>query len=198
MTKRYDKSYFDKWYRDPGSRMWARADVERKVRMALGVAEYVLDRKVRSVLDVGCGEGTWQVILKRMRPTIRYTGVDDSAYVVERFGKRRGIRRGRLGSLAALELEGPFDLVVCCDVLHYVATPELRTGLAVIADLALGPCYLEAYTSADDVAGDHGYFQRRSPTVYRRLFREAGFVPVGPHCYVEKKMAHMLVALETR
>ena len=196
MTKRYDKAYFDKWYRDPASRMWARADVERKVRMALAVAEYLLDRPVRSVLDIGAGEGPWQRILKRLRPRARYAGVDDSAYVVARFGRRRGIRRGRLANLGTLGLRGPFDLVVCCDVLHYVANDELRSGLAAIASVARGPAYLEAYTSADDVAGDDAHFQRRSPYAYRRLFHSAGFIPVGPHCYLHQRMAHLLVALE--
>jgi SAM-dependent methyltransferase len=196
MTKRYDQAYFDRWYRDPARRMWARADVERKVRMALGVAEFLLDRTVRSVLDVGCGEGSWQPILKRLRPRARYQGVDDSAYAVARFGKRRRIRRGTVGGLLDLELRGPFDLVVCCDVLHYVPTSELRRGLEAIALLARGPAYLEAYTSADDIAGDHGHFQRRGPTVYRRLFREAGFTQVGPHCWVGPAMRQELTALE--
>ena len=196
MTKRYDQAYFDRWYRDPGSRLWARADVERKVRMAVAVAEYLLDRPLRSVLDVGCGEGPWQPILKRLRPRASYLGVDDSAYVVAQFGKRRHIVRGSVGGLADLGLRKMFDLVVCCDVLHYVKTAELRRGLAAIAGLTRGPVYLEAYTSADDVAGDHGHFQRRSPAVYRKLFREAGFIPVGPHCYVHQRMAQTMVALE--
>ena len=178
--------------------MWARADVERKVRMAVGVAEYLLDRPIRSVLDVGCGEGTWQPILKRLRPKLHYQGVDDSAYVVARFGTRRNIRRGSVGGLGALGIRRMYDLVVCCDVLHYVKTAELRAGLTALAGLARGPAYLEAYTSADDVAGDHGHFQRRSPAVYRRLFREAGFLPVGPHCYVQRRLEQTLVALERR
>jgi SAM-dependent methyltransferase len=196
MVKRYDQAYFDKWYRDPHSRMWARADVERKVRLALGVAEFVLDRPVRSVLDVGCGEGTWQPILGRLRPRARYQGVDDSTYAVARYGRKRNIVRGRLGDLASLRLRGMYDLVVCCDVLHYVRTPELKAGLAAIADLARGPAYLEAYTSADDVAGDHGHFQRRSPATYRRMFRAAGFLHIGPHLYLHERLQHMLVALE--
>jgi len=198
IVKSYDRAYFDRWYRDPRSRMWARADVERKVRMAVGVAEYLLDRPIRSLLDVGCGEGTWQPILRRLRPKAAYQGVDDSGYVVERFGERRNIIRGTVGGLGELRFRKMFDLVVCCDVLHYVKTAELRTGLDALAGLARGPAYLEAYTSADDVAGDHGQFQRRSPAVYRRLFREAGFLPVGPRCYIHRRMDQRLVALERR
>jgi SAM-dependent methyltransferase len=194
--KTYDKAYFDRWYRDPKARMWARADVERKVRMAVGIAEYVLDRPLHSVLDVGCGEGTWRQHLRALRPRVQYTGIDDSAYVVERFGKARNIRRGRLGTLADLKLRGMYDLVVCCDVLHYVKTAEMRAGLGEIAELARGPAYLEAYTSADDVEGDHGEFQRRSPELYRREFSRAGFMHIGPHTYIHRRMKPVLVALE--
>ena len=58
----------------------------------LGVAEYFLRRKVRSVLDIGAGEGAWRAELRRLRPSIRYTGVDPSEYVVRRHGRRRNIR----------------------------------------------------------------------------------------------------------
>ncbi len=197
-AKRYDRAYFDRWYRDPRHRQWAIADVARKVRMVLGLAEYLLERPVRSVLDVGCGEASWQPILTRLRPRLQYLGVDASGYAVETYGRARNIRPGTLAGLGALGLRRRFDLVVCCDVLHYVPTPEVRRGLAAIAALARGPAYLEAYTSADDVSGDHVDFQRRSPATYRTLFREAGFTPVGPHTYVGRDMRRGLVELEKR
>ncbi len=194
--KRYDRAYFDRFYRDPRSRIWARADVARKVRLALAVAEYLLDRPVRSVLDVGCGEGAWQPVLARLRPRAHYQGIDASPYVVSRFGRRRNIRLGRLGDLASLGLRRRYDLVVCCDVLHYVPTAEVRRALTAMAALGRGPAYLEAYTSADAVDGDDAEFRRRSPAVYRRLFRSAGFTRVGPHCYVNGGIAEELVAFE--
>ena len=77
--KTYDEAYFAKWYRDPRTRVHAPSAVRRKVRMVLAVAEYFLHRKVRSVLDIGAGEGAWRSELKRVRPDIRYLGVDPSA-----------------------------------------------------------------------------------------------------------------------
>ena len=53
--KRYDRAYFDHWYR--GERVRPRAELERRVRLALAAAEYALGRPVRRALDVGCGEG---------------------------------------------------------------------------------------------------------------------------------------------
>ncbi len=194
--KRYDRAYFDRWYRDHGTRLWSRADVRRKVQMVLGIAEFLLDRPVRSVLDVGCGEGAWRPVLRRLRPRLSYQGVDGSAYVVRRFGARRNILRGRLEDLHTLRLAGPYDLVVCCDLLHYVATAELARGLRALRALCGGVAYLEAYASADDVAGDHGEFRRRSPAAYRRMFREAGWIACGLHTYVPRERARLLVALE--
>jgi len=176
--------------------MWTKTAIARKVRLALGLAEYFLERPVRSVLDVGCGEGTWRAMLRAIRPRLHYQGVDASAYVVRRFGKRRNIIQGDLASLGSLPLAARYDLIVCCDVMHYVRTPELRAGLAAMARLAEGPAYLEAYTSADAVEGDHADFQRRSPAAYRRLLAAAGFLPAGPHSYVTRPLAAGLVALE--
>ena len=197
MPKQYDQAYFDRWYRDPRHCQWRTPDVARKVRMVLGLAEYLLERPVKSVLDVGCGEGTWQPILRKLRPRLSYLGIDSSDYAVETFGKSRNIRKGTVGGLADLKLRNRYDLVVCCDVLHYVPTPDVRRGLAEIAMLARGPVFLEAYTSHDDVSGDHDHFQQRSPAAYRRLFKAAGFTQVGPHCYVTESMTRGLVELET-
>jgi len=194
--KQYDRQYFDRWYRDPKSRMWTKAAVARKVRLAVGLAEYVLERPIRSVLDVGCGEGTWQPLLKELRPRARYLGVDSSPYVVRRFGKRRNIVEGSIATLGDLGLDECFDLIVCCDVMHYVPTRELRAGLRAMANLAEGPAYLEAYTSADSVEGDEAGFQPRTPRTWLRLLRNAGFEHIGPHCYVTEVVASTLVALE--
>lgn len=198
MAKRYDRAYFDRWYRDPRSRMWTRVAVDRKVRMVLGIAEHLLERPVRSVLDIGCGEGSWNPVLKRYRPRVIYQGVDASDYAVGRFGHRRNIVLGEVGRLERTGIAGTFDLVVCCDVLHYVATPDVRRGLRFMAERAGGLAYLEAYAWDDEIEGDRGQFQRRVAAEYRRLFGEAGFAPVGLHCYVTRDRARDLTLLEKR
>src|SRR6476646_4115557 len=54
--KVYDEAYFTRWYRDPRTRVHSPDSVRRKVRMVVGVTEYFLGRKLRSVLDIGAGE----------------------------------------------------------------------------------------------------------------------------------------------
>lgn len=198
-AKVYDRSYFEKWYHDPARRVITHAAVARKVRLVTGIAEALLERPIRSVLDIGCGEGAWLAHLRALRPRIRYTGVESSAYAVERFGKSRNILQGSFGSLGALSegaLEGPFDLIVVCDVLHYVPDNELAPGFAAIASMLGGVAYLEAYTSEDSIEGDRHAWHHRTPEQYRRQFRRAPLLPVGMHCYVGESLSHATVALE--
>src|SRR3954467_7197145 len=127
--KSYDEAYFTRWYRDPRTRVHSPEAVRRKIQMVVGVTEYLLRRKLRSVLDVGAGEGAWGVELRRMRPRLRYVGVDPSEYVVARLGRERHIVRGSLESLPSLRLGADFDLIVCVDMLQYVPTPALKRGI---------------------------------------------------------------------
>ncbi|HEX7096972.1 MAG TPA: class I SAM-dependent methyltransferase, partial [Acidimicrobiales bacterium] len=127
MRKRYDRAYFDRWYRREG--IGRPSEVARAARYVLATAEHLLDRPIRSVLDVGCGEAAWRKPLLAERPRLRYVGVDPSEYAVRRFSARRNIRLGGIGDLAELGLRGPFDVVVCADVLPYVPDDEIRRGL---------------------------------------------------------------------
>lgn len=198
MTKKYDRDYYEQWYHDPDRRVITPASVARKVRLVLGIAESLLERPVRSVLDVGCGEGSWREHLRRERPSIRYTGVESSEYVLERFGRTRDIRRGSFGSLGELSLDGPYDVIVVCDVLQYVPDQELGPGLKALADLLGGVAYLEAYAKEDEVEGDRAGWHERRAAQYISRFAKAGLVGVGMHCYVGEVLRDRTAALERR
>lgn len=194
--KSYDRDYYERWYHDPTRRVITPAAVARKVRLVVGIAEALLERPVRTVLDVGCGEGAWRAHLRRLRPRVRYTGVESSDYAVRRFGRARDIRQGRFGTLGEVPLEGPYDLVVVCDVLHYVPDAELDPGLRAIASVLSGVTYLEAYTIDDAIEGDRRAWHHRGAEEYRRRFRRAGLTGVGMHCYVGPALAPLTAALE--
>jgi SAM-dependent methyltransferase len=194
--KVYDRAYFDRWYRDSRHALFHLGMLPRRVQLAISAAEYLLERPIRSVLDVGCGEGRWRPLLRQARPGIQYVGVDSSEYVVRRFGKRRNIRLGTFGELGRLGLAGRFDLVVCSDVLHYVALSEASRGLKSLAWLLGGVAFMELYTREDETVGDEAEFQPRSAAVYRRLFRQAGLVHLGLHCYAGRALRSRLVTFE--
>ena len=164
--------------------------------MVLGVAERYLGRNLRSVLDVGAGEGSWGRELRRLRPGLRYLGVDPSEYVVARHGRRRNIRLGRFEELHTMRLGTGFDLIVCADMLQYVAHAPLARGIHHLARLLGGVAYLEAYTTGDDMEGDLDGWHPRSKVRYRRLFAAAGLTACGSHCYLGPRLAERAVELE--
>ena len=170
LKKTYDRSYFDRWYRDPAQAVILGEHLARRVRLAVSAAEYVLEREVESVLDIGCGEAPWRAFLKRLRPRARYFGIDPSPYAVARYGKTRGIVQGGVGDLGTpalsrallgLGARPPFDLIVCSDVLHYVPTKDLTRGFKTIGKwVGPGLAFLEFFTRDDDTEGDTEDFMR--------------------------------------
>jgi len=194
--KRFDNNYFDKWYRHPDHRIGTATDLSRLVRFALTAAEYVLARPVRTVLDAGAGEGRWQPVLKRLRPTVRYQGVDPSDYAVRRFGKRRNIVQGTLDDLPQLFPDRSFDLVVSCSVINYLPRDTMIRAIHRIAERTGGVAYLEIFASEDEVEGDTNEWHAESRATYRRIIRNAGLIPCGLHCYIPRDNASTLVALE--
>lgn len=194
--KAYDRQYFDRWYRESRDAPAQARALPRRVRLAVAAAEYLLERPIRSVLDVGCGEGRWRPLLLRVRPRIRYLGIDSSPYVVGRYGRRRNVRFGRFGELGRLGLKGRFDLIVCSDVLHYVPLAEARSGLRAIERLLGGVAFLELFTGEDDTVGDDEGFVPRSRSAYLRLVRAAGLIHLGIHCYAGRALRDRLLSLE--
>lgn len=194
--KTYDASYYDRWYHDPRTRVTARTLVRRKAALAVAATEQLLEHPVRNVLDVGCGEAPWRGALLHLRPRLRYTGVDPSAWAAKQWGESRGVLHGGLSDLENLPLRGPFDLVVCSDVLHYVPDAVVRRGVATMAGLARGLLWLEAFTSEDDFEGDVEGFRPRPARWYRSAFRHAGLVPLGLWLHASPAVAHRVAALE--
>ena len=164
--------------------------------MVAAVTEYFLGRKLRSVLDVGAGEGAWGVELKRLRPKIHYTGVDSSDYAVKHFGRERHILRGSFETLPSLRLGSEYDLLICADMLQYLSTPVLKRGIRYLSRRLVGVAYLEAFTEADEMEGDLEGWHPRTKSQYRRIFGDAGLVGCGMHCYLTAELAEKAVELE--
>ena len=196
-VRQYDQRYFDKWYRNPRYRVKTAHELARQVAFVVGATEHMLGRTVRSVLDVGCGEGNWLAPLRRMRPRIQYTGIDRSEYAVKRFGASRNIRLGTIDSLDRLRLRERYDLVLCVGMLNYLDSTQLARGLGQVYDRAGGIAYLEIFTGADrGVFGDTMGAELRSPAWYRARLRAARFVSCGMHLYVPDWLRGQTSAME--
>lgn len=195
MAKTYDANYFQRWYREGG--IGGRQRLARKVALAVATAEYHLERPVRSVLDVGCGEGAWRAPLLRLRPKIDYLGFDASQYAVRRFARTRSVHHARFADFALLRPCPPVDLLVCSDVLHYLGTAELDRGLPGLAALCGGVAFLETFTARDAAEGDEDDFRGRSAAFYRGRFERLGFRQLGSHCWLSPRRADSATELES-
>ena len=199
MTKHYDQAYFDRWSRDPALRDTAiggGARLARKVALAVATAEYHLERPIRSVLDIGCGEGAWRAPLLKLRPKLQYLGFDSSEYAIARHGTRRNLHLARFADFEYLRPCAPVDLLVCSDVLHYLPTRELDRGLPALGELCGGVAFLETFTRADGIDGDTEGFMARPAKFYRERFARIGLAPLGSNLWLAPGLCTGTAALE--
>jgi len=194
MSKLYDRTYFDRWYRSGG--IGGRQRLLRKVALAVATAEYHLERPLRTVLDIGCGEGAWRTPLLQLRPQVQYLGFDSSEYAITRYGSARNLHLARFADFEMLRPCAPVDLLVCSDVLHYLPTRELDRGLPGLAELCGGVAFLETFARGDHAVGDELEFQQRPASFYRQRFATVGFAPLGSHCWLSPALREHAVALE--
>jgi SAM-dependent methyltransferase len=197
LMKAYDHDYYNRWYRDPEDRVTTREGLERKVRMAVAVTEFLLGGRIRTVVDIGCGEAPWFPVLRSLRRNVRYIGVESSDYAIERYGRERNIRRGTLGELAKVRLPRDVDLVVCADVMQYVPTPDIERGLRAIRRILGGVLYVETFTTRDAMEGDHDGWHERSALDYLQLFGRVGLTQCGPYCWIDRQEHPGLNEFET-
>jgi len=193
----FDQQYFDRWYRDPRHRVKTNADVRRQALLAVSAAEWVLDRPIRRVLDIGAGEGAWARALGKLRPKARYAGIEPSTYAVARYGRRWNITSGSFGDLHRVTARAPIDLVVCSGVVAYLSSRDFARGLGALAALVAGVLHLEIFTRRDDIIGDQRARSSRSGAWYREQLRRAGFVSCGLHNYVGPLARETLAEMET-
>jgi 2-polyprenyl-3-methyl-5-hydroxy-6-metoxy-1,4-benzoquinol methylase len=97
--------------------------------------ELVLDAgPVSSVLEIGVGEGFLSGYLSEKLPTVRFCGVDASTEALSRLQRLFPRIETHVGDAYDLSgLAGPFDLVLCAEVLEHLQEPT--RALDAIASL---------------------------------------------------------------
>ena len=87
-------------------------------RIYLNVIEYAFEKKVKSVLEVGCGYG--YVLSKLKRNGISFSGFDVSATAISMATELHPDINFFVDDLRRLSHKKKYDLVICKDVLWYV------------------------------------------------------------------------------
>ncbi|MCZ6659333.1 MAG: class I SAM-dependent methyltransferase [Gammaproteobacteria bacterium] len=192
MTRcRFDKAYYDHFYRNPLTRAVSPAAVKRQ---AAFIAAYLkhLQIPIASIVDIGCGVGTLLRALQHAFPRARCQGVEYSDYLCERYGWKRG-------SVETYEATTAYDLVVCNDVLPYLDDQTCTKALDNLGRLSRGALYCGALTHEDleHCDPDRTDLQQhvRPSTWYReRLAKE--FMNVGGGLFLKQPVEVTVWALD--
>lgn len=148
----------------------------------LALRRWLRVRPSTRVLDVGCGIGRWSCRLAARGASV--TGVDLSPTMIGEAGRRAAAQgvaarcRFLAQDLAALEVEGRFDLILGVTVLQHILEPaalhasvkRLASRLAADGVLIL----LEAAPERAVTSCDSPIFRARQREQYRRLFEGCG------------------------
>ena len=178
----FDRSYYEKWYSKDDE---DRADIaEQAVRFVLAYVDH-MDSGINTVLDLGCGIGLWKEALAKQAKKVRYTGVEYSRYLCDKYGWEHA-------SAADYAPGRTFDLVVCQGVLQYLDDAQATRAIANLAKLSRRFMYLETLTRSDaahicDPEGTDFEVHVREARWYAERLK-ARFVNLGGGLYAKPSM----------
>jgi SAM-dependent methyltransferase len=173
--KPFDRDYYERYYYDPRTAVTSRAEMHARARLIAAFAGHT-GLPVKRILDAGGGTGLLRAPLKRLLPYAQYTCLETSEYLCKRYG-------WEYGRIEEYRSDGPFDLVICYDVLQYLDAGAASRALANFGRLCRGILYFSALTRLDwqwncDPKRTDSNVHLRAARWYRarlrRNFREAG------------------------
>jgi SAM-dependent methyltransferase len=138
---RFDRRYYQRYYLNSRTAVNTREEMRGLARLIAAYAGY-LEIPVQRILDAGCGCGWLRVPFSRLFPDAKYTGLEYSEYICERYGWTRG-------SIERYVSRKPFQVVVCNGVLQYLPDRSAARALASLARLSNGVLYFNALTTED-------------------------------------------------
>jgi SAM-dependent methyltransferase len=191
-AERFDAAFYRRYYLDPRTRVASPADAERLGNVFCAQLAY-LGVPVRRVLDVGCGLGHLRAPVRRFFPRARYIGLEVSEWLCRRHGWVHG-------TVEAYRPREPFDLVICHDVLQYLADRAAARALANLGRLARSALFVSVLTRedwhrhADQSRSDDLVHLRPADWYRRRLARQ--FRPVAGGLLLRRGLKPLLWELE--
>jgi SAM-dependent methyltransferase len=183
MQAKFDKSYYDRFYRDPETRAVSPAAVRRQASFLATYLKY-LELPVKSVLDVGCGTGVLLRALQKLYPRARVDGVEYSEYLCRAYGWANG-------SVIDYQPQHSADLVVCNDVLSYLDDEDCARAIDNLATFTGSALFLGVLTEEDVMLCDRSRTDctqiTRSVSWYQQHLA-SHFVAVGGGLYLKQPL----------
>jgi SAM-dependent methyltransferase len=138
---RFGAEFYRRHYLDRRTRVVTRAEMARRAGLVAAFVRHG-ELPVRSILDVGCGLGLMRAQLLKSFPRARYTGLEASEYLCERYGWEHG-------SAASFNPGRRFDLVICYDVLQYLDSRQAAAAIRNLGRLCAGVLHFSVLTQED-------------------------------------------------
>jgi SAM-dependent methyltransferase len=188
----FSAAYFKKFYLNAATRVVTPTEMRSRAAL-IASALTQCQIPVRRILDAGCGIGLLRQPFKEYLPRARYTGVEASDYLCERFGWTRG-------SIVDFTPRHPFDLVVCYDVLQYLTNREAAAAIANLGLLSRAALYVSALTTEDwrencDRTRTDRAVHLRSGAWYRQRLKKS-FRYIGFGIWVRRNVTAILWEME--
>ena len=191
-SRRFGRQFYDRYYRNRRTRVVTHGEMARRAALIAAFVRHG-ELRVRRILDAGCGLGLMRAALLRRLPGARYTGLEASSYLCDRYGWEQG-------SLATWSHSRPFDLVICYDVLQYLDTRDAAAAMRGLGRLCAGVLHFGALTTedwrehCDRRRTDRNVHLRSADWYFSRL--RGDFVNAGSGMYVRRGAPFHLWALE--
>jgi 2-polyprenyl-3-methyl-5-hydroxy-6-metoxy-1,4-benzoquinol methylase len=188
----FTAAYFRKFYLDAATRVVTPREMRSRAAVIVSALRQC-QIPVRSILDAGCGIGLLRAPFKELLPRARYTGLESSEYLCERY-------RWRHGSIDDFKPLEPFDLVVCYDVLQYLSDAQATRAIANFSALSRAALYVSALTiedwreNCDRSRTDRAVHLRAGSWYQRRLQRHFRYLGFG--IWVRKNATAILWEME--
>jgi 2-polyprenyl-3-methyl-5-hydroxy-6-metoxy-1,4-benzoquinol methylase len=141
MDTEFDAAYFRKFYVSAATRVVTPREMRARAALIATALSHA-SIPVRSILDAGCGIGLLRKPFAALLPRARYTGLEASEYLCERYGWTEG-------SVIDYVPKAPRDLVVCYDVLQYLDDRDAALAIRNLARLTRAALYVSALTRED-------------------------------------------------
>jgi SAM-dependent methyltransferase len=188
----FGAAYFRRFYLDAKTRVVTGGEMRRRAAVIASILRHI-QIPVRRILDAGCGLGLLRGPLADLYPRARYSGLESSPYLCERFG-------WILGSVMDFAPSKPFDLTICYDVLQYLPDAQAARAIANFARLTRAALYVSALTAEDwrdncDRSRTDRDVHLRSGAWYRRRLQRS-FRYVGVGVWLRRDVAATLWDLE--
>lgn len=181
VVEHFDADYYRRFYLDSRTAVITPEAQRNEVAFVIAFCNHI-GRDIRRFSDVGAGTGWWAKEFARRYPTCRHIETLDASEDACRLYGHRKVEAQKLGGRES-------DLVVCRDVLRYVADSDAEEAIRRLARKCRGVLYIHVITSDDAIdeeASDMaGFF--RSSAWYKRRLRDVGFRDCGMGLFVSNK-----------